>query len=277
MEGIAPAHQGAKRTAQGRKRRQRYIDNSLKGLRPRYMQRKAQEFLMETPNATCNDFSTRIIHRDVPFQVSSNFLNDEEQTKTQMANLSQAMKNLGSELQEHRVNAVGENPPTVDPNQKEDKTQQDFATNAVRTDIPQVGVEKRYETNNWSVLKTKELLRKKSPLLRTTTKNEDQIMDQNNGLEAKISKEETKTLLRIDFRGVPLLLTRTSLQDQTWPMGIIIRTMEHHMITVQTHHSIETMETDLELDISTIRKGSGETMETFLVLHRLKGETSPQK
>ena len=51
-------------------------------------------------------------------QVSSNFLIDEEQTKAQMATLGQEMKNLRSELQEHRVNAVEGNPRTVDPNQK---------------------------------------------------------------------------------------------------------------------------------------------------------------
>ena len=44
--------------------------------------------------------------------------NDEEQTKPQMATMGQKMKNLLSELQEHRVNAVKGNPRTVDPNQK---------------------------------------------------------------------------------------------------------------------------------------------------------------
>ena len=63
-------------------------------------------------------FFTRLIQRDVSFQVSSNFLNDEEQTNVQMATLGQEMKNLRSELQEHRVNAVERNSRTVDPNQK---------------------------------------------------------------------------------------------------------------------------------------------------------------
>ena len=118
MEGIAPADHGAERAAQGRQRRQSYIDYSLKGLRPRHLQRKAQEYLMENPNATWDDFSTRLIQRDVSFQVSSNFLNDEEQTEAQMATLGQEMKNLRSELQEHRVNAVGGSSRRVDPNQK---------------------------------------------------------------------------------------------------------------------------------------------------------------
>ena len=115
--GIKAAHHATKRAAQGRQRRPRYFDYSLKGLRPRCLQRKAQEYLMENPNATWNDFSTMIIQRDVSFQVSSNFLNDEEQTKAQMATLSQAMTSLRSELQEHRVNTVEENSRTVDPNQ----------------------------------------------------------------------------------------------------------------------------------------------------------------
>ena len=106
LNGIEAAHHNAEREAQGRQRRQRYIDHSLKGLRPRYLQRKAQEYLMENPNATWNDFSTRIIQKDLSFLVSSNFLNDGEQTKAQMATLGQEMKKLQSELQEHRVNAV---------------------------------------------------------------------------------------------------------------------------------------------------------------------------
>ena len=101
LNGIEAAHHAAELEAQGRQRRQRYIDYSLKGVRPRYLQRKSQEYLMENPTATWNDFSTRIIQRDVSFQVSPNFLNDEEQTKAQMATLGQEMKSLRSELQEH--------------------------------------------------------------------------------------------------------------------------------------------------------------------------------
>ena len=117
MGGIVEANRAAERQAQGRQRRQRYIDYTLRGLRPMYLQRKAQEYLMEHPNATWNDFSTTIIPRDVKYQLSSNFLNDEEQTKVQLASLGQEMKNLRSELQEHRVNAL-QNPRQPDPNQK---------------------------------------------------------------------------------------------------------------------------------------------------------------
>ena len=117
LNGIEAAHLAAKRDAQGRQRKQRYVDYSLKGLRPRYLQRKAQEYLMQNPIATWNDFSSGIIQRDTSFQVSSNFLSDEEQTKAQKATLRQEMKNLRSELQEHRVSAVNGSPRTVDPSQ----------------------------------------------------------------------------------------------------------------------------------------------------------------
>ena len=117
MEGIAEADRTAESQVQRRQRRQRYIDYTLRGLRPRYLQRKAQEYLMEHPNATWNDFSIRIIQRDVSYQVSSNLLNDEEQTNVQLASLGQEMNNLRSKLQEHRVNAL-ENTYQLDPKQK---------------------------------------------------------------------------------------------------------------------------------------------------------------
>ena len=94
------------------------MDFSLRGLRPGYLQRKAQEYLMDHPNATWNDFSTHIIQNDVSLQVASNFLNDEEQTKTELATLGQEMKNLRTELQEHRINAMEGTSKPVDPNQK---------------------------------------------------------------------------------------------------------------------------------------------------------------
>ena len=60
MSGIAGPQNDAERAAQSRHRRQRYNDYCLRGLRPRYLQRIAQEFLVECPNATWNDFSTSV-------------------------------------------------------------------------------------------------------------------------------------------------------------------------------------------------------------------------
>ena len=119
MTGVVAAEQAAERTAQARQRRQRYIDYTLKGLRPGYLQRKTEEYLMEHPNATTwNVSSTHLINKDVSCQVSSRFLNDEEQNKFQMAPLGQKMKNLRTDLKEHRVNALEGNQKPIDPNQK---------------------------------------------------------------------------------------------------------------------------------------------------------------
>ena len=73
---------------------------------------------MEHPNATWIGFSTHINKRDVSFQVTSIFLNDEEQTKAELATLGQEMKNFRTELQEHPINAVKGTSKPVDPNQK---------------------------------------------------------------------------------------------------------------------------------------------------------------
>ena len=102
-------------------------------------------------------------------------------------------------------------------------------------------------------------------------------MDQNNGLEAKISKEETRTLLRIDLGEVPLLCTRISPQDPTLHIVTTIRILEYQIFNAQISHSIEAMQTDLEMNPLTIRMEAGERMETFLVFRRLQGETSHKK
>ena len=119
MVGVAAGDQDAERAAQPQQRRQRYIDYTLKGLRPRNLQRKAQEYLMEHPNATWNDFSTHLNNKVVSYQVSTNFPNDEEQNKAQMASLGQELENLRTEVKEHRINALEGNQRPVDPNQKE--------------------------------------------------------------------------------------------------------------------------------------------------------------
>ena len=118
MNGIEAAQQNAERAAQVRQRRQRYMDYSLRGLRTRYLQRKAQEYLMERPNATWNDFCTQIIQKDLILEVSSTFLSHEAQTKAELATLGQEIKNLRSELKEYHVNAVAGTSRTFHPDQQ---------------------------------------------------------------------------------------------------------------------------------------------------------------
>ena len=99
-------------------------------------------------------------------------------------------------------------------------------------------------------------------------------MDWSNVLEAKISREEIRITVMMDLQETFLHLIEIFLQGPTSYVRTIIRTTEYHMINAQTSHSIEITEIDLELNLSTTRMGTGETMEIFLVLHRLKEETS---
>ena len=99
-------------------------------------------------------------------------------------------------------------------------------------------------------------------------------MDQNNGLEAKTSKEKTGTTLTIDFRDIPRLFIGISLPDQTSHLGTTIRTNGELMINAQINHSIEAMEIDPDTNPSTIRMKTGEPMEDFFVPHSSKEETS---
>ena len=52
MEGIAEGDKAAERQAEGRQRRQRYIEYTLRGLHSRHLQRRAQEYLLKHPNTT---------------------------------------------------------------------------------------------------------------------------------------------------------------------------------------------------------------------------------
>ena len=57
-------------------------------------------------------------------------------------------------------------------------------------------------------------------------------------------------------------------------MRTITRPKDDHMINAQISHSIEMRDYDLEIDLSGTRMGTGKTMEKFLILYRVKEETS---
>ena len=99
-------------------------------------------------------------------------------------------------------------------------------------------------------------------------------MDQNNGPEAKIFKDETRPLAMMDSGEVHLIATKISPQDPTLHIETTIRTIDDHLINDQISHLIETMETDPEMNFSTTRMGTGRTMGTFLVLHQIQEEIS---
>ena len=122
MNGIPNARQNAERSTQKRQQKQRHMQYNLRLLQPNYLQLKAQGQLLEYPNATWTDFSTQNIEEDVMLQVSSNFLHDVKQIKTELATLSQEMRNLRVEFQEHRLNAMEGNSRPWAPTQQGKQT-----------------------------------------------------------------------------------------------------------------------------------------------------------
>ena len=97
-------------------------------------------------------------------------------------------------------------------------------------------------------------------------------MDQNNGLEAETSTQEIRFTMMMDLQKVLQHLIRVSLRDKISLMDTTIRKTENHMFNTQISYSIEAMEIDLEMDLSTTRMGTCEKVENFPVLHRLKGD-----
>ena len=118
INGIPNAQRNAERATQQRGQKQRYMDYNLRGLKPNYLQLRARKQLMECPNATRNDFSTHKIQEDIMLQVCSIFLHDVEQFKTELTTMRQEIKNLRTELQEHRVNCMEGNSRPWAPTQK---------------------------------------------------------------------------------------------------------------------------------------------------------------
>ena len=186
-----------------------------------------------------------------------------------MTTLGQEMKTLRSELEENRVNAIEIHPRALDPTLKGRQTATRFC-NYSRT---------YGHTSSWCRKKLRDEELRRTQNERTAEEHVTLTQDYNkkrgpdHGLEAKISKGGTRITLQMDSGEIPPIPIRVSLRGQTSHIGTNIRIMEDHMINAQITHSIETMEIDLELHLSTIIMRTGEIVETFRVLHRLNGET----
>ena len=99
-------------------------------------------------------------------------------------------------------------------------------------------------------------------------------MDRNDGLEARISKAEITIIITMGLGEVPPIIAKISLRNQTSHMGMIAQIMGDSLINTEISHLIQTMETDLGMDPTITRMGTGDQIQPFLVHHRLKEETS---
>ena len=178
------------------------------------------------------------------FQVSSNFLNDEEQAKTELATLGQEMKNLRTELQEHRINAMEGTSKPVDPNQKGRQNATRFCNYCRTNEHTPSWCKKKIRDEELKKIKNERTAEKRVTFTEDYNKKEDQVMDPDNGI-----------------------IPKTFLTELNHIMVRIIRTVYDRLTADQINSPTETMETDRIMGISIVKVERGEIMEILLVHH----------
>ena len=154
MSGFSCSQQNAKRKAQGRQTRQRFMDNTVRGLRRRYFQLKALDYLMEPSNATWKNFSIRKAGKNSSFQVTVSFLKD-EQNQNRFGHFAKNTESLQTKLQTRRINAAEVFSKPVELNRKVRQRPTSYVIIGVPLYIPQSGVSKKFEKNNKNEMKLK--------------------------------------------------------------------------------------------------------------------------
>ena len=195
---------------------------------------------MENPNASWNDFSTGIIQRDVSFQVSSNFLNDGEQTKTQLATLGQDMKNLRSELQEHRVNAVEGNSRTADPKQNGTQNPTRFCNYCRTNGHTPSWCRKKIRDEELKRIEKERTAEKKVTFTQDYNKKRGPAHGSQQWTRGQDFQRRNNNYNTDGFRNSPII-TRNSLLDQTSRMGMIAQTTEDPLTKAHISYLIETL------------------------------------
>ena len=206
---------------------------------------------MEHPNATWNDFSTHCIHKDGSFQVSSNFLSDEELTKAELATLGQEVKKRRTELQEHRVNVVEGTSKPVDQNQNGRQNATRVCNYCHTNGHTPSWFKKKIQNEELKKIENERTAEKRVTFAQAyNKKKEDQAMSPESGITIRNLHTE---LIRI--------------------MDSIIRTVDDRFTDYQIISPIETMKSGRIMQISTTKMEIGELLEIFLVHHQDKDET----
>ena len=100
------AAQNAERTIQTRQRSQKYIDFSIKGLRPLALKQKAHEYMIEHPNANWDQFTNHVITKDLTFIVATDPAN--KSTTDEMTSLETQIKELTKLIKNQEVSAIND-------------------------------------------------------------------------------------------------------------------------------------------------------------------------
>ena len=128
---------------------------------------------MEHSNATWDNFSAHLINKDVFYQISASFLNDEEQKKAQMASLGQQLKNLPTQPTEHRIDALEGNQNLLTLTRRENRMLQGLVDIVETMDTLRITVERRYDMKKSRSCRKKPQPRKRLRSPRTITKDVD--------------------------------------------------------------------------------------------------------
>ena len=98
--------QTLEKNIQKRQRTQKYIDFSIKGLKPLALKQKAHEYMIENPNAGWETFTNHIITKDLTFIVATDPANKTSTDK--MTSLETQIKELTKLIKNQEVSAINE-------------------------------------------------------------------------------------------------------------------------------------------------------------------------
>ena len=90
-------------------RNQKYIEFTVRGLKPLALKRKAHEYLIEHPDTTWNNFKTHLTNKDVIYSVSSELAPNSTNDQSSRFNLmGQQIKEIMSLLKEQQFNLTSQ-------------------------------------------------------------------------------------------------------------------------------------------------------------------------
>ena len=117
---LVPNGNQNERDNQHNQRNAKYIEFTVRGLKPTGLKRKAHEYLIEHPNATWDAFQTHITSKDVIYTISSELVpNTTADQNTKLHSLEQQIKKLTALFEEQQVNQVTQpNPRPANPDNK---------------------------------------------------------------------------------------------------------------------------------------------------------------
>ena len=109
---LDPSGTQAKKDIQQNQSNAKYIEFTVKGLKPTGLKRKAHEYLMEHPNATWNAFQTHVTSKDVIYTISLELApNATSDQNTKIHSLEQQNKELNALFKEQQVNQFHQSNP----------------------------------------------------------------------------------------------------------------------------------------------------------------------